>query len=63
MAKNDLKEILPAYGDEIAVKNFAKQSISSGKQSLIERLKQKINKELRMIELLLVITHCSRHEK
>lgn len=43
MEEDDLKAIFPAYGDRVAVKNFAKRSVSTGKQSLIERLKQKIN--------------------
>lgn len=44
MTEEDLKEILPAHGDRIAVRGFAQRSFASGKQSLIERLKQKMNK-------------------
>ncbi|CAH1154527.1 unnamed protein product [Phaedon cochleariae] len=43
MTEDDLKEIIPAYGDRIAVKNFAKKNSSSTKQSLIEKLKAKFD--------------------
>lgn len=44
MKEADLKELIPAYGDRISLMNFAQRSTSTSKESLIERLKRKMEK-------------------
>lgn len=42
MSEEELKDLIPTYGDRVALRNFAKRSSSTPKQSLIERLKAKM---------------------
>lgn len=42
MKEDELRKLLPAYGDTISLMNFARRSCSTAKCSLIERLKLKM---------------------
>nr|XP_023022443.1 uncharacterized protein LOC111510736 [Leptinotarsa decemlineata] len=50
MSDEDLKVFFPKLGDRLSIKDFCKKSISSKKISLIEKLKEKMNKKARTKE-------------
>ncbi|KAG5863586.1 hypothetical protein JTB14_023353 [Gonioctena quinquepunctata] len=45
MSEEDLKNLIPKYGDRVAIRNFAMKKNTSKKQSLIEKLRENINKK------------------
>ncbi|KAG5887617.1 hypothetical protein JTB14_002626 [Gonioctena quinquepunctata] len=44
MSEEDLKNLIPKYGDRVAIRNFAMKKKTSKKQSRIEKLRENINK-------------------
>lgn len=45
MSEDDLKDLIPKFGDRVAIRNYAMKKNSSQKQSLIEKLREKITKK------------------